>query len=134
MVTLLVIGVILTDIHSLIHHFFPQTAEIEYVLWLDKSYKEKITVLWYFYEITSIINHIIWCYVFARVAGLISHRLFMIAIVFFVYYTTQFAFYIYNRNTVFFSNIIVYIYMSVAILFLLLPSKKGGKLINLEDF
>jgi hypothetical protein len=132
--SLLLIGIALTDIHMVVLFLYPNTAELTYSLWLDKNYNEEITVLWYIYEISNILKNIIWCYAFAKVAHLISYKLFKILLIFFFYHITQFAFYVWDRNTVFFSNIIVYIYMTLAILFFFMPHKKGGKLINIEDY
>jgi hypothetical protein len=132
--SLLLIGIALTDIHMVVLFFYPDTAELTYSLWLDKNYNEEITVLWYIYELSNVLKNIIWCYAFAKVAQIISYKLFNILLVFFFYYLTQFAFYIWDRNTSFFSNIIVYIYMTVAIFPFFLPTKKGGKLINIEDY
>ena len=132
--SLLLIGVALTEIHMVVLFLYPQTAELTYSLWLDKNYKQDVTVLWYIYEVCNILKSILWCYAFAKVAYLISYRLFKILIVFFFYYITQLSFYVWDRNTVFFSNIIVYIYMALAIIFLFIPHKKGGKLISIEDY
>lgn len=131
---LLLIGIALTETHMVILFFYPKTAELTYSLWLNKDYKEEITVLWYIYEVCNIIKNIIWCYAFAQVAYLVSYRLFKVLLVFFFYYLTQLAFYIWDRNTVFFSNVIVYIYIVLAIVFFFIPEKKGGKLINIEDY
>lgn len=128
------IGLGFTEIHMVIYYLYPKTAEIEYSLWLDKSFHQPITVLWYIYELTSILKNLIWVYATAKICYLFSYKLFNVMIVFFFYYVTQFAFYVWNRNTVFFSNLIVYIYMALAILLLFLPSKKGGKIVNIEDY
>lgn len=134
MTALLLIGIALTDVHMVVLFFYPNTAELTYSLWLDKNYKEQITVLWYIYEVCNILKNIIWCYAFAQVAYLISYRLFKVLLVFFFYYFTQLGFYVWDRNTVFFSNVIVYLYMTLAIIFFFLPQRKGGKLINIEDY
>lgn len=114
----LLLGLALSEIHMFILKFYPQTAIIERSFWLDKNHNEKISLVWYVYEVSNILNRMIWVFCFASVANLISHRLCNVIIVFFFYYLTQFLFYIWDRNTVLFSNFIVYLYMLIAIVFL----------------
>jgi hypothetical protein len=131
---LLFISVALTELHMIVFFFYPQTATETHSIWIDKNYNENITLLWYIYDLCSILKNIVWSYAFAKLARLVSFRLFKVLVVFFFYFLTQFAFYVWNRNTVFFSNIIVYFYMALAIVFFFIPNKKGGKLINIEDY
>lgn len=86
------------------------------------------------FEMENILVWVIWFFAFAKVARLVSYKLFYILLVYVGYFITQFAFYIWNRNTSLFSNFIVYLYMAVSIIMLFLPTKKGGKIINIEDY
>lgn len=131
---LLIMAIAISEIHIVVLKLFPQTGMIEKAFWLDKNHKEKISVIWYIYELSNIVNKMIWMYCFMKVSKLVSHKLANVIIVFFGYYITQLAFYVWDRNTVLFSNFIVYIYVGIAILILFIPSRKGGKLINIEDY
>jgi hypothetical protein len=133
-VSLCVIGLFLSELHTLIYYIKPETANIELDLWMDKSYHQKLSVLWYVYELNNRLSMIIWFYAFAKCCQIFSNKLFNIILVFVLYFITQFAFWIWDRNTIFFSNFIVYAYMAIAIMYLFIPSKKGGKLINIEDY
>lgn len=127
----LLFGLLLCETQSIVRILYPETEVQEYSLWLSNNYKEKITLLWYMYEMAGILNRAIWIFCFAMTAKMVSYRLFKILFLFFCYEMTQFLFYIYNRNSSFFSNIILYIYMGLAIIFLLTPDKKQGKIIEL---
>lgn len=134
LILLLFIGILLCEFHGAIFLFWPETANIKYNLWLDKSYKENITVLWYTYELGNILDRVIWAYVLCKIAEVISYKLFKVCIVFFVYYITQFAFYVWNRGTSYFANYMVYLYMACIIIILLIPDKKTGKFISIDDY
>jgi hypothetical protein len=105
----------------------------ERLMWGDRC-SDTVSIYCYMWEIENIVALIIWFFAFARVANLVSHKLFRIILVFCAYFATQLFFYVWDRNTVFFSNIIVYIYMTIAIIISFFPTKQGGKLINLEDY
>lgn len=137
------VSVWLCDLHMIIYYKWPETASLELSLWLDKSYHFNQSVSWYIHDLTLILKDIVWTYCFALIANLVSHRLFKVLVIFTGYFITQFLFYIIRRNTVFLSvqgykilisNFIVYLYTGIALLYFIIPSKKGGKLINLEDY
>lgn len=130
--TLLVIGFILCDIHSVILSTYPQTEFIKHDLFLSKSFHLKLPVIWYIYELTNMLNKIIWCYVIAEVGLKISRRLFWIGITFLLYQISQFFFYLWDRNTSFFSNIIVYCCTAILIVEILMPGKKTGIIKSME--
>ncbi len=131
-VALLLTGLFICEIHTIVYKFFPETANVEYNLWFDRSYLIKINPLWYIYEIMGVLKNVIWCYALSKIAILVSARIHKVLLVFCIYYLTQFAFYLWNRNTAFFSNIIVYFYMVIALAFLFIPEKKA-KIIHLNN-
>lgn len=130
---LLIFSILITELHTLVYYIFPITANVQINLWIDRSYDNPVTVLWYIYELMNILRDAIWCYAFAMVATMVSYRLYKVLIIIFFYHITQLLFYVWNRNTSLFSNIIVYFYMSLAIIYLFIPDKKDGKIVNLED-
>ncbi len=137
-VLLLSLGVSICDFHSIVGFFYNDFMIEKRLMWGDRidlqKYDGVSTIYNYMWEIENIVALIVWFFAFARVANLVSHKLFRVILVFCAYFATQLFFYVWDRNTVFFSNIIVYIYMTIAIGISLFPTKKGGKLINLEDY
>lgn len=131
--TALLVSILLCDTHIFIYYKFRETADIGCDLFLDPTYHYEQTILYYIHDLMLMFKDIVWAFCFAKVADLVSHKLYRVLIVMFSFHLTQFVFYVWNRNTTFISNIIVYIYIVVAIVCLFLPDKKGGKLINLED-
>ena len=127
-------GILLSELPVIIHRLYPQTAEIEYNLFLDKGCAQKITVLWYLYELSALVNRMIWAYAFCKVALLISERLFKVGMTFVFYYASQFVLYVWNRNSSGFSNLCVIICISFVLYFLILwPDKKKGKIIDIGN-
>jgi hypothetical protein len=124
---ILLIGLSLSEAQRVVYFIYPQSATIEYDLFLSKNYHLKMSALWYIFEISNILNRIIWAYVLCRVVEKVSFTLFKIAIVFLVYQFTQFFFYIWDRNTSFISNLCVYFAMGFIILEILIPEKKRAK-------
>ena len=129
---LLVAGLFICDLHSIILRAFPETANIQYDLFLSKSFHLKLPVIWYIYELTNLLNKIIWCYVITEIGLRVSKKLFWIGITFLLYQITQFFFYIWDRNTSFFSNIIVYCCIGILIVEILMPSKPTGIIKSME--
>lgn len=133
-VIVLLLGLALTELHVFVYHYWKATAKLEWHGWIDKNYKEKVTVLYFLYEIEPIFKNIIWTTIMAIGANIISPPIRNVLIVFILYYFTQLAFYLYNRNTSEFANFIVYIYSGIAIVAFCIPNKKGAKLINIQDY
>lgn len=131
-VILLFIGLGLPEISTIVYWFNPHTTNIEFDLFLDRSYRQKLNVLWYIYELSTTLKWIIFSYVFCRVSQLVSHKLFVVAMIFFWYHVTQFLFYVWNRNTSFMANYVLYISMALIIVELLLPNKKISKYKSFE--
>lgn len=91
-----------------------------------------MNVLWYMYEISNMLNKIIWCYVLAAIGAKISIKLFWIGVTFILYQITQFFFYLWDRNTSFGSNIVVYCCIGIAILEIFIPEKRLAKIVNIK--
>lgn len=124
---LLFSGLIITEIPTLLRILFPETATIEYNLFIQKSYHEQITVLWYIYELGQILNRLIWAYAFCQLAKIISNKLFYIGVTFFVYQTFNFFFYIWDRNSSSLNNSILYCIVLIVIIEIIIPNKKTSK-------
>jgi hypothetical protein len=136
---LLVTGICICDVHSVIKFFWPQTQDINYNLFLSPKYHDSQNVLWYMFELGNILNKIIWCYILASCGLLIAsfgfpvaRKLFWIGLIFFGYQITQFCFYIWNRNTSFHSNIMVYCAILAGVVEIVWPDKKNGIIKRME--
>lgn len=126
-------GILLSELPTIIHRIYPQTSEIEYSLFLDKNYKEQLTILWYIYEPVALLNRMIWAYAFAKIAALISYKLFKVGMTFVFYHASQFVLYVWNRNSSGLSNLFVIICIVFVLYFLIfMPDKKKGKLKSIE--
>lgn len=132
MVILLFIGLGLSEISSLIYFLWPNTAKIEFDLFLDRAYKQKLTVLWYIFELGQILNRILWAYAFCRISERISHKLHIVSVIFFWYYISQFLFYVWNRNTSFMANYFLYTAMGLIFIEMFVPNKKMAKIKSIE--
>lgn len=129
---LLIVGLFICDLHSLIWKLWPQTEFIQYDLFLSPKFHLKMNVLWYIYELANMLNKIIWCYVLASIGGKISIKLFWVGVTFLLYQITQFFFYLWDRNTSFASNVVVYCFIGIAFLEIFIPEKRLGKIVNME--
>lgn len=132
MVALLFIGLLLTEASSIIYILWPETEKIYYDnLYLDKTYKQPITVLYFTYELTPYIDRMIWAIVLYKVGAILSIKLAKVCIVFAVFYLTQIGFYVWNRNTSMIANYTVYTAMILILIEMLWP-EKNGKLFRIE--
>ncbi len=129
---LLFFGLLLSTSYKLVSFLYPNTAVIEYRLWLNKNHKETITVLWYMYELSGIINRLIWAYALCQVAANIYNKLFKISIVFLCYYISQLILYLWDRNSTPFYNYVIYIAMAEVLYNILKPEKKQGKYVSIN--
>lgn len=127
LILLLFLGLALSEVHGLVFYFFPQTETKQYKAFLDPEYKEQITLLWYIYEMAQIANRLIWALALTQIVSLISHRLFRVGVVFMIYYSAQLLFYVYNRNTSFLSNYILYACMIMILINVFISEKSPGK-------
>lgn len=117
-------GLFLSEIPTIISKVWPRTIHLEYNLFLDKRVTEKISVLWYIYELAALINRVIWAYAFCRVAIIISDRLFKAGVAFMFYQVGQCVFYCWNRNGSFAINLWLYIIMAAYLFFILSDKTK----------
>lgn len=132
---LLIVGNIIGEIPFFVSIIYPETTEIFYTdIWVDKSYDEKITVISFMSGIKDVLVWVIWFFAVARFVVLFSYQMYYIFLVWVIYFITQLAFFVWNRNSSIYSNLIVYLYMGLSIAMLLFPSKKGGKIINIEYY
>lgn len=132
---LLILGNIIGEIPFFISIVYPETTEISYTdIWVNKSFQEEITVISFMSGIKDVLVWVIWFFAFARFVLLFSYQMYYIILVWVGYFITQLAFFVWNRNSSIYSNLIVYLYMGLTILILLFPTKKGGKIINIEYY
>ena len=117
-------GLFLSEIPTIISKIWPRTIYLEYNLFLDKRVTEKISVLWYIYELAALINRVIWAYAFCRVAIIISDRLFKAGVAFMFYQVGQCIFYCWNRNSSFVINLCLYVVMAIYLFFILAEKSK----------
>jgi hypothetical protein len=123
----LLLGLILTKADDIIYMIWPSTATQKMFLFLDQSYyseDHKITILWYVYELMAIADKVIWCIVISLLAYKYSYRLFLIGVVFFVYNGLQLYFYMLNRNTTYWANRVLILFLIAAIFLWIVPIKK----------
>lgn len=125
-ITLFLLGFVVTEIHGFIYFMWPETYNITYDLFWSKDYNEKLSVLWYVHELSGILNKIIWAYAVAKMGTLVSTKLFYIGIVFFCFYVVGFFFYMWDRNTSFLRNYLIYTVMANLIITICIPEKKQG--------
>lgn len=124
---LLFTGLVISEIPTLLRICWPETSEIKYNLFLQKSYAERITVQWYIYELGHIFNRIIWIFVFCQLAKTVSRKLFYIGVTFFAYQMCNFCFYLWDRNTSAVNNLVLYFIMAFVLLEIMLPPFQKGK-------
>lgn len=124
MVVLLVIGLLLREISGIVYFFWPQSKDLYFNdLFLDKGYRQEMTVLYFLYEISQYVKDVIDFYVFYRVSSFLSVKLSNICLVFCGYYVVQFFFYWYNRNTSYLNNASMLICMIIILIILLRKPK-----------
>lgn len=129
---ILVASLVIGDLHSVIWKIWPQTEFITYDLFWSKNFHLKLNVLWYIYELGNLLNKMIWSYVVASVGLRISAKIFWIGIIFLGYWFTQFFFYMWDRNTSFVSNVVVYCFILAEIAMIFIPEKRLAKIISME--
>ena len=62
-VFILLVGLALTEIHLIIYKLYPETINLKYRFWLDKNYKDQVTLVWFIYEVMNTIKNILFTYV-----------------------------------------------------------------------
>lgn len=129
LILVLLLGLGLHEVSNLIFYFNPNTANIypEH-LYLDRGYQQpKISVLYYFYELTPYIDNVIKSAISYRIAVTISPRLGMVFLVFVGLYLTQVLFYVWDRNTSILANYCLYSAIFLICMSIIYPDKEVGK-------
>lgn len=133
-VILFFLGIFLCELHSIIYEFWPETVNIYYDhLFIRKSYKQPLTVLYYTYEAAPYLDRFIWACMLYLVVRKRSYKISQISIVIAIFYAFQFYFYLYDRNTSLIRNISTYFCVSWIVSLLILPEKKKGNVINIDS-
>lgn len=127
---IILFGISTVYLHTLVGYFYPIIYQRTYILWKDKSYKEPITIGYYMFEIEQIIAWAICFFGFWVALQPVSKLLCKVILIFMLYFLTQIGFYIWDRNTSDISNNIVYIYIALALIYILIPSKTA-KIVHL---
>jgi hypothetical protein len=128
-ILLLLLGLALHEISNVIAYINPDAENIypEH-LYLDRNYKQpKISVLYFFYELTPYIDNVIKSIISYKMAALISYKLSKVFLVFIGLYVTQIWFYVYDRNTSLFANYCLYTAICLICLSIILPDKEMGR-------
>lgn len=109
------VSIALCDLHLFVGWLWPETYEVRYRLWLSSSYKEDLSVVWYLYELELCFAHMAWSFIICMLVPVEYRR---VTWVFFLYFISQFLFYIWNRNTAVVSNMALYWAMGLSLYFL----------------
>lgn len=122
-ILLLFTGILLCDLWVPVEYFWPETRDVKFDLFLSSTYKEKLSVLWYMHDITSIVDRVVLMFVICKLASIISVKLFKAALVFFFFRVSQIFLYTWNANTSFFANLFLYATMALVLYILTHPDK-----------
>lgn len=129
----LMIALAICELHTIIYKIKPSTKEVILNnVYLEKSYNQPIKLLYFLYELTPYFKDLIWAIVAYFLAKRISFRLSQIMVIFVFYYIFQVLFYVWDRNTSFLRNYVVYTTMALIMLQIALPEKKKGIIISIE--
>lgn len=134
---LFIVAIIIPFIWPLVKLGWPETEGIKLNLWLSKKYrddpeKEDLNVLWYIYGVGSYVAKVILCYVTAQFAAAHSFKAYRVFMVGIIYFIVQFGFWLWNKNTSVYANIIVYLFALPLIIYLLMPDKAIVR--SIEDY
>ncbi|MES2428258.1 MAG: hypothetical protein V4560_14860 [Bacteroidota bacterium] len=122
-----VISVLIVDTWVLFQKFIPGISETTYNLWWDKDYNEPLNALWYIAGVGAYLSKVLFVYGASKLASLHSLKLHKVSIVFVGYYVTQFAFWLYNKNTSVWANFLVHLFIVIVVPYLLIDEKKTAK-------
>lgn len=96
---LLIIGHILTELHSFIFKVYPQTYSLEYDLFLSPSYKMKINFLWYIKMVFDNLLILIVFFVLAKIALSYSRGLFYVVVIYIFYHIADFLSFVWDYKS-----------------------------------
>lgn len=127
-ITLLILfGISISHLNPLLSHIYPRVDVSQYDWFLSPRYHQNLTISWYVFEITNIINRVIWSYAFLMCAKrFLSRKTFYISCFLFFYYLSQVWFYIWDRCTNAISITLVFGFVFAAIM-LIFVSLKNDK-------
>lgn len=129
-ILLIVLGVSISQCNSILYTVFPKIGQKQYDLFLSHRHKESITIAWYIYEISNIINRIIWCYAVVVLSRDYRRRLYYVGIIFMCYYFSNLLCYLWDRNTSVLTSVLVYGATFAGIMQFFLPKRKKYETIN----
>jgi hypothetical protein len=130
MILILIIGLALTEVDYLLVWIAPSTDLIP-VDGMYVSYHKPVTPRYYVYEFTDFVYKMARSFVLCIVARNWSYRFYLVCCIFLFFDMTQVLFYLINRNTDYFNNVIVYTIMAVMIFIWAKPFKKLAKIIKM---
>lgn len=122
-----IVSALVVDIWVIFQKARPSISKATYNLWWDKDYNEPLNALWYIAGIGAYLSKIMFVLGTSKLASLYSFKLYKVSLVFVAYYITQFAFWLWNKNTSIWANFLVYLCVIIAFIYLLIPEKKEGK-------
>lgn len=123
----LMVAILIPDFWVLVDFVYPETASMEYDLWLSNTYHEKLNALWYFYGVGSYLSRLLFALIVSKIASLVSFKLYKVSITVVIFYIIQFAFWLYNKNTSVWANYLVYLAIICVIIHLIIPDKHQAK-------
>lgn len=130
---LLFTGFILCEITGIVYLIWPETGSTYYSdLYLNSSFKEKITVLYFLYELMPYLKDAIFFFVLSKVTAGVDRRINSISLVLMWYSFLQALFYVWDRNTSYLRTLCVYVCAAVIVFLILRQVKKQGKYRTLD--
>jgi hypothetical protein len=123
-------GLALEEVSVLIYSFHPSTEAIyPKHMYLSKSYEQpKVTVLYFFYELSIFLNKFIQSIVVFKLASVIDNKLRQVFFWIMLMYAVKIYYYLYDRDTVFKANIILYGIILLICSVIVWPDKEFTKL------
>lgn len=128
---LIVVAMLLPDVWVIAQWGWPSLQDTSLSMWLDPTYKVHVNALWYIWGAGTGISRILVSYVLVIFGRQISPKALSITRVLFWFYVTQYAFWLWNKNTSILANFVVYIYLVPAVIYIVIPDKKT-KIININ--
>ena len=126
-ILLILFGVSISHLNPVLSRIYPQVDIDQYDLFLSPRYRQSMTISWYVFEITNIINRIIWSYALLACAKrFLSRKAFYISCFLFFYYLSQVWFYIWDRCTNALSITLVFGFVFAAILLIFVSLKSNS--------
>lgn len=92
MMVAILFGILLCDAWQLVAWIYPNAAEKEINIFLDKKYTGHETLCYWLYDVANYINKIIWCFVIYGISVYVSNRLikFCFVLIFYLFHAIDF--------------------------------------------